>query len=49
MVEPDPGGALAASWMVPEFLEISQIFAIISLSGMSVGFSGRAAALLDSP
>jgi len=53
MVEPDPGGALAASWMIPEFLEISEIFAIIFLSsilsGISVGFSGRAAALLDSP
>jgi hypothetical protein len=46
MVEPDPGGALAASWMLPEFLEISEIFAIIFLSGISVGFSGRAAALL---
>lgn len=49
MVEPDPGRALAASWMIPEFLEISEIFAIIFLSGISVGSSGRAAALLDSP
>jgi hypothetical protein len=49
MVEADPGRTLAASWMLPEFLEISEIFAIIFLSGISLGFSGRAAALLDSP
>ncbi len=48
MVEPTPAGA-AAPWMLPEFLEISGIFAIISLSGISMGFAVRAAALLDRP
>jgi hypothetical protein len=49
IVEPELGGAPAVSWIIPEFLEIFEIFAIIFFWGIYVGFSGWGRAILDSP